>query len=368
MDNRKRILHVNLNNQGGAFSLIYQAQIKLNDKFVFDYFSANDFIDNNVYRELKKMGSKCIGGIICNNRFLKQYKIYKALKDYLKTEPYEFVHIHADTAWKILIFLFAAQHMGIKSIVAHSHSSGVGGHFRGINYMLHIFSRAYIKKANYKCACSKIAARWMFKTEKNVLFIRNSIDIEQYKYNFEKRKLIRNKYGFSDDEIVIGTVGDFSYPKNPKFIYKLIKKLVLEKNYKFLLIGDGPGKKELQKRTSNRIFSGNVNFSGMITNVEDYLCAMDIFILPSRFEGLPICALEAQANGLYTIISDKVSPETKCSEYFISLELKVDKWYEHISKLNLKYDRSRQAEFLNLQQIGIRKTAKQLELLYSLKG
>ena len=191
MDNRKKILQVNISNQGGAFSLIYQAQTELQDKFVFDYFSSNEFLHNEVYQDLLAMGSKCIGGVKCRSRFFKQYKIYKTLNTYLKNESYDFVHIHADTSWKLAVFFLAARNAGIDNIIVHSHSSGVAGHFRVINYLLHVLMRPVIKKAKYKCACSKVAARWMYSTEKDVLYIQNGVDIQKYKYNTYRRKEIR---------------------------------------------------------------------------------------------------------------------------------------------------------------------------------
>ncbi len=365
MNDRKRILHANINNQGGAFSLIYQAQIELQDRFVFDYFSSNEFIDNEVYKKLQKMGSKCTGGINSRNRFFRQYKIYQTFRAYLMENLYDFVHIHADTAWKISIYYLAAKKAGIKNIIVHSHSSGINGHFRLINYILHVLMRPCVKKAKYKCACSKMAARWMYQTEKNVNLIQNGVDVDKYKFDLSNRINIRNNYKIKDDQIVIGTVSDFSYPKNPEYIYRIITQLGASMDYVFFLVGDGPGKNKLEEKIYKSGLQDKTIFIGMVTNVEAYLSAMDIFILPSRFEGLPICALEAQVSGLYTIISDKVTPETKFSKYFESIEFDIDKWINQIKKVKLGYDRSNQKDYLISERMKITETANQLELLYN---
>lgn len=365
MDDRRRVLHTNVNNQGGAFSLVYQAQTKLQDKFAFDYFSPNEFIDNDVYKKLQSMGSRCIGGISSKSRFLKQYKIYKVLRNYLTENLYDFVHIHADTAWKMSVYYLAAKRAGVKNIIVHSHSSGISGHFRFINYMLHILTRPVIKRAKYKCACSKIAARWMYQTEQDVIFIQNGVDIDKYKFDLSNRNSIRDHYKIGMNQVVIGTVGDFSYPKNPGYLYQIITKLGIKKNYIFLLVGDGPGKRKLEEKVQRKKLQDKVIFTGMVTNTEAYLSAMDIFVLPSRFEGLPMCVLEAQMSGLYTIVSDRITPEARCSKYFDSIKLDINQWIDRIKKIKPGYDRNHQQEYLISERVKITETARQLEILYN---
>ena len=335
MDNRKRILQANLNNQGGAFSVAYEAQKELQDEFVFDYFFPDDFVKNNVYDHLLSMGSKCVGKLSCENKFLKQYELYKAFYNYICENPYEIVHIHSDTAWKISIYYLAAKKAGIKRIVLHSHSSGISGHFKKINYFLHLMSKSLIKSAKYRCACSKNAAVWMFDTTENISIIHNGIDINNFKFNFESRQFIRKKLGI-EEKIVVGSVSDFSYPKNPEFIYKLVREFQKDEEYVFLFVGNRDSGCKLKDYIDSDDKINNVIFAGSVTNVSDYLSAMDIFILPSRFEGLPMSALEAQANGLYTIVSENVTDETRCSNNFSRLKLNVAEWKNKIKYIYKK--------------------------------
>ena len=366
MDNRIRIMQANLNNLGGAFSVAYEAQKKLNTEYVFDYFFPDKFVKNDVYNHLVSMGSKCIGEIKCKNRFFKQYMVYKTFKEYLMKNNYKHVHIHGDTAWKISIYYLAAKHAGIKNIVIHSHSSGINGHFKKINYCLHILAKKIIKKAKYKCACSDIAAKWMYYDLTNVQIIHNGVDIEKYKFNSNSRKKIREELGIND-KIVIGSVGDFSYPKNPEFIYEIIKKFKDNKKYAFLFVGNRKDcllKKYIEKDSTIQ----NVIFCGMVTNVQDYLSAMDIFILPSRFEGLPMCALEAQVNGLYTIISDKITQETKCSINFNRLNLDINKWKKEIENVNFNFKRNDIQSFLDFDKANSSDMAEKFKKIYLEKG
>ena len=108
----------------------------------------------------------------------------------------------------------------------------------------------------------------------------------------------------------------------------------------------------------------NVRFAGAVTNVQDYLSAMDIFILPSRFEGLPMCALEAQVNGLYTIVSDKVSEETKCSEQFDRLPLDAKTWEDKIKTIDFGYDRADRLMFLDEGKASSSNMADEFKRIY----
>ena len=359
----KRIIQANLNNQGGAFSLVYEAQKKLNDEFVFDYFSPEKFVNNEVYSDLLNRGSKCIGGGYSKNRLLKQFSIYRSFKKYLLDNNYWFVHIHSDTSWKMVVYYLAAKRAGINNVVVHSHSSGIGGHYRKINYLLHLLCRPIVKRAKYRCACSDAAAEWMFGTKKNVTIIQNGVDIEKFKFREEKRAEIRKQYGLDDEIKLIGSVSDFSYPKNPEFIFKLIREFKNDGNYKFMLVGNRDSCKLKEWAEADETIQ-NVIFVGTVTNVEAYLSAMSVFILPSRFEGLPMCAVEAQVSGLYTIISNNISEETQCSVRCGRLPLDVKIWKKQIEKMELSYNRGLVNEFLVGSKFNISGTAEELKRLY----
>lgn len=363
MRTRKRILQTNLSNQGGAFSVAYEAQKKLQDEYIFDYFSPDDFVKNDIYKHLLSMGSRCIGKLDCKNRFLKQYEIYKSFYKYLMENNYDTVHIHSDTAWKISVYYLAAKKAGIKHIVVHSHSSGINGHYRKINYFLHLITKPIVKSAKYRCACSKIAAEWMFDTSKNVSIIRNGVDIDKFRFNSTARKNIRKKLEI-EQKVVIGSVSDFSYQKNPEFLYQLVKEFQNDNKYIFLFVGNRENGCELKKLIDNDNNIDNVIFAGAVTNVPDYLSAMDVFVLPSRFEGLPMCALEAQVNGLYTIISDKVSDETKCSGRFSRLKLDTRIWKKEIQNIDFDCNRSNMDSFLDIEKASANNMADEFKKIY----
>lgn len=364
MNTKKRILQANLNNQGGAFSVAYEAQKELQDEYIFDYFFPDDFVENDVYDHLLSMESRCVGKLNCKNRFLKQYEIYKSFYRYLCENNYDTVHIHSDTAWKISVYYLAAKRADIPRIVVHSHSSGINGHYKTINYLLHLIAKPIIKSAKYKCACSKIAAQWMFDTTDNVSIIRNGVDINKFKFNLAARESIRKKLKI-DGKIVIGSVSDFSPQKNPEFILNLVKSFQNDNQYVFLFVGNRESGCDLKKLVDNDICVNNVIFAGAVTNVPDYLSAMDIFILPSKFEGLPMCALEAQVNGLYTIVSDKVTDETKCSKYFNRLCLDISTWKKEIQNIDIASNRTDMNSFLDLEKASSTNMADEFKKVYT---
>lgn len=364
MDIRKRILQANLNNQGGAFSVAYEAQKELQDEYIFDYFFPDKFIENDVYRHMLSMGSRCVGEVVCKSRLLKQYMVYKNFYKYLCENDYDTVHIHADTAWKISVYYLASKKANIKRIVVHSHSSGISGHYRLLNYFLHIITKPIIRTAKYKCACSNVAAFWMFDTTGNVKIIRNGVDIQKYKFNPLARDNIRKKIN-ANEKIIIGSVSDFSIPKNPEFIFELIRKFKNSDKYAFLLVGNHPDGCKLKNMIDEDNSIKNVVFTGTVTNVQDYLSAMDIFILPSRFEGLPMCALEAQVSGLHTMISDRVSEETKCSTHFSRLKLTISEWTWEIENVNLKYDRNDRNGYLTEEKVNAVNIADEFRKIYT---
>lgn len=363
MDTRKHILQANLNNQGGAFSVAYEAQKELQSEYVFDYFFPDDFVKNEVYDHLLAMGSRCVGKLDCKNRFLKQYEIYISFYKYLCDHEYDTVHIHSDTAWKISVYYLAAKKAGIQRIVVHSHSSGINEHYKKINYLLHVISKIIVKSAKYRCACSKIAAEWMFDTTENVSIIRNGVDVDKFKFSQMARHNVREKLKVSG-KIIIGSVSDFSHPKNPEFIYKLVKAFQNDNRYMFLFVGNRASGCDLKSLIDANKNIKNVIFAGAVTNVSDYLSAMDVFILPSRFEGLPMCALEAQVNGLYTMISDKVTDETQCSKYFSRLELDVSLWKREIENISFSSDRNDREYFLDYDKASSVNMADEFKKIY----
>ena len=359
---KNHVLQVNLKNRGGAFSIIYEASKKLYPDIIFDYFSDAEFDKNDIWENLIDNQSVIYDKEVKANRFIKQIKLYHELREVLHKEKYTIVHIHTDTAWKALLYVKASKKEGVRNIIVHSHSSGINGHFRCLNLYLHRIAKHSVSKlTTNQCACGRKAAEWMFTSPDDVKIIRNGVNEKKFRFDAVIRKNIRKKYRLCDDSIIIGVIGDYSYAKNPEFIAKLAQKLLLSSgNYYFLLIGEGNGKSLIERVNREHIID-----AGQVTNVNEYLSAIDIFILPSRFEGLPMSAIEAQATGCYTLVSSNVTPETKCSIHYKDLPLDIDKWVDEIRNINFEYNRENQSKYLSIPNITIETTAEQLKDIYT---
>lgn len=226
------------------------------------------------------------------------------LKDILKSNKYDVIHIHGNSSL-MAIETAIAKYSKIPVRIVHSHNTTC-------NYkVLHKFLQPILKRtANYRFACGEEAGKWLFK-DNDYELIKNGIDLNSFTYNEEKRSEFRNKINARERK-VIGHIGNFIYQKNHEFLidffYELIKK---DKNYLLLLISDGELLEKMREKVDRLDISENVLFLGKTTEVSNYLQAMDIFVLPSNFEGLPVVLIEAQALGLPCIISNKVSTEAK---------------------------------------------------------
>ena len=165
------------------------------------------------------------------------------------------------------------------------------------------------------------------------------MDLEKYKFDEIERQRTREKYEL-ENKFVIGHVGRFSYQKNHDFLidvfYEIIKR---NPNAMLLLIGYGELEQKIKEKVLRLGLDPNVIFIGKTEDLAKYYNAMDCFVLPSFYEGLPVVGIEAQAFGLPCVFSSEITPETKildtCS--FLSLEESADIWAERIlQNQNLK--------------------------------
>lgn len=279
-----------------------------------------------------------LGGIIYRLDRLNPFSIsYRTqLNTFFKDHSeYRIVHVHQDCLSSII--LKAAMKQGVKIRIAHSHSSNQTINWK---YPIKLFYRQFIPKyATHLAACSKAAGDWMFRGKEYIL-IYNAIDSNQYVYNPVIRSIVRRELGIKDDEVVIGHVGRFAEAKNHSFLISVFNEVQLVSSAKLLLVGDG----YLRKRIENQIHAlgleNNVIMTGVQNNVSRFLQAMDVFVFPSIYEGLPVTLIEAQASGLPCIISDKVPIECKITDLISQLRLDsgTEKWARSVLELS-KMDR-----------------------------
>lgn len=263
-------------------------------------------------------------------------KYFNNLKIYLSSEKFDVVHVNGNST-TMAIELFAAKLAKIKLRIAHSHNTKTEHSFTN-----KLLRPLFNYSVNGRLACNEASGKWLFKRKKFII-VRNGIDLNKYKYSLEQRKKIRKELDIKPNQKLLGHVGYFNYQKNQIFLVHILKKL--PNDYKLIFIGEGNDLKNVKVKVDECGLKDRVIFTGNVTNVPDYLSAMDLFLLPSRFEGQPFSLIEATANGLGCIVSDRVSPESDLAgniEFLSIGDADQIKWEESIKKENLS-DRERKS-------------------------
>lgn len=234
-----------------------------------------------------------------------------ALYHILHENEFDIVHAQLDAMNGLV--LLVAKICKVPVRISHSHNTAPMTRNK-IKIMIQALSRRMIMKyATTFWACSKAAGKWLYGSQP-FMVIHNAIDLPKYAFRPVCRRKLRNRLGL-DDEVVLGFVGRLDYQKNPEFLLQLLSDSIRRgMNLAVICVGDGSESKKLKQIAKNSGIADRIKFVGNQRNIEDWYNAFDYFILPSRFEGLGIVAVEAQANGLTCLISNKVPEEVGLSE------------------------------------------------------
>lgn len=235
------------------------------------------------------------------------------------------------------IYLPIAKKCGIKTTIAHARSAGVDAGIKG--YLTRLMRMNLADKADYLFTCSELAAKSVFGSKAveqgKTTFIPNCIDVETFKFDKEIRDEVRKKLGISDN-FVVGHVGRFHYAKNHEYILRVFRDFLedweVNDDYPagpiLLLIGDGPRMAEMKAIALKYGIMEQVRFLGSQTDIAGFYDAMDYFLYPSRYEGLPGTVVEAQANGLRILMSDEICQEVIVTDLVTTMPIAgaTDDW------------------------------------------
>ena len=281
------------------------------------------------YEELKKRHVRYFEG---PDRELDVKHYIPYLRKLLKSHHFDVVHVHGNSA-TMALDLFIAETCGVKTRIAHSHNT-ISKHPR-----VHAVMKPFLNMVtNQPAACGQDAGKFLF--NKKFTLVPNCIDVEKFRFNPEVRAEERKKLGIGD-EFLIGNVGRFTYQKNHQFLIKIFNAVLKkEPTAKLLLIGDGELLDDIKKQVSALGISKSVIFYGTSDHVNRLMQAMDCFLLPSKYEGLSVTALEAQAAGLPCIMTDTISKETEKSHLceFLPEGDALDKWADTIVQKHREKD------------------------------
>lgn len=253
---------------------------------------------------------------------------FKYMERFFAEHPeYQIVHSHIDAM--SYLPLSAAKKAKIPVRIAHSHNTSIDRDFK---YILKQFFRSRITSvANYYCACGSEAGEFLF-PGKSVTVIPNAIEVDRFLFNKEMRTMKRNELGLTN-EFVIGHVGRLSYQKNHKFLIDIFSEVYKKnKNTILLLIGIGEKEEEIKEQVHKLGLNQSVRFLGNRSDVNELYQAMDIFVMPSFFEGIPVTGIEAQFAELPCVFSNKVPKEVSFTDKcrFIGLDQNVSEWANYI--------------------------------------
>ncbi|MDE6435647.1 MAG: glycosyltransferase family 1 protein [Lachnospiraceae bacterium] len=314
--------------------------------------------------------AKALGGNIyyfnSEEKSLKNYK--KSLTRIIKENgPYDVVHSHMYYFSGYILKI--AKKCGVKVRIAHSHETLKGREPTFLRKMYENYMRKLIlKNATNLLACSDMAGKFVFGDKASYQVLYNGIDLNRFAFEYEKRVEYRKKLAV-EDKFVLLNVGRFADQKNHKYLIKIFEEVTRKIENAFLiLIGDGPLQNEVEAQIDECNLTSKVKILSNIKNTEDYYNSADVFLLPSKYEGMGIVAIEAQATGLYTLISDCVTKEvavTDIVEYLSITDLPL-LWAEKIECIK-KYeiDRIKYYSLLNDSKFNIEKTVLDLCKVYT---
>lgn len=324
-------------------------------KVQFDFYYADDssFVQKS---EMQKLGA----GTYPIPAYSKPFAFHRVLYTAFKEKNYPIVHVHLNTM--SVFALFAAWRAGVPIRICHNHSTAhwSEGKVTLLKYILRPFNKVF---SNRYFACGNTAGRWLYGKHcmdmGKVTIIPNAIDTKRFVYDTDARTRLRLELGIDEDAFVVGHVGRFKYQKNHRFLLAVFQEVLCKKpNSILLLIGEGGKQKEIQRLANEMGITSQVIFAGVRADVDKLYSAMDVFCLPSYYEGMPLVAWEAQCNGLPCIMSGTITLEAGVQSNVCFLPLRNEKqWAQMLCSIQ-----RRSPEPLKVADIS--DWAKALEMLY----
>ena len=358
-----RILHViGIMNRGGAETMIMNLYRNIDrNKVQFD-FVENSSEPAAFDEEILSLGGKIYRCPHYNGK--NHFAYVKWWNTFFQKHPGEYPIVHGHLGSTAAIYLSVAKKHGAYTI-AHSHSAGSGSAM----YRMFAYSTRYI--ADKFFACSKDAGISRYgKTVGNdsirCQVLNNAIDARRFSFNQETRKQVRSELHIAENAIVIGHVGRFVGAKNHLFLIDVFADVrKRDPNAVLLLIGDGERRAEIQAAIAEKRLEDAVILTGVRSNVWDFYQAMDVFVFPSIYEGLPVSLVEAQAAGLPCCVSSNVPKDSAITDLvqFISLEDRSEKWAE-IALRSVKTSRPDMLSEIQNAGFDVISTANWLENFY----
>lgn len=361
----KKVLIVGLSEiVGGTETFLMNYYRKINREHIqFDFLTNKEHIAFE--DEIRQLGGKIYKVLSPKAGYIK-YK--KSIRNFFEIHAKEYLAIWMNTSILInLDYLKYAKKYGIKSRILHSHTSR---NFKGplFGFLHFINKKISVKKyATDYWACATAAGKWFYTEDllrtDSFCVISNAIDVDKYKYNESIRQLYREQLDLGD-AFVLGTVGRLIPLKNHSFMIDILAEILKKReNSCLVLVGDGELFDALKEKANHMGIADKVKLLGSRQDVPQILQTMDVFLLPSEFEGLPLSLLEAQAAGLVCYASDVITDEVKVTSEvnYLPLESGAKKWADTILEKTNNVDRIQLYEEVKQSRFDIIGATRDLE-------
>ena len=311
-----------------------------------------------------------LGGIVYRVPLLKMCNPFPYINEvssfFDKHPEYKIVHSH--TSSKSFFPLWVAKCKGIPNRIAHSHNTKSEHGFKG--WIRDLLKFGLKRVATHYFACSMEAAFWLYGStfwkEGKVMLLRNVIECPTFSFDKYVRAVVRNNLNLNEKSLLVGCVGRFFKQKNLLFAIDVFQEIIkFDENAVFMIVGDGEQRAEIESRIAECGLEDKVLLTGIVSNVSDMLQAMDVFLMPSLFEGLPLSLIEAQTSGLRCVVSDGIPKEADVTGLltFLPLANGARKWAEMIL-CQKDYKRRSYKEELKVAGYDAESSAKELEQFY----
>ena len=356
---KKRILHyIPGFNIGGIESLFLDLVRNIDtDKYEIHLLTERK-VAEDVLEYLKKNNVMVHENIYSIKKSIIKY--YTFILRLLKKEKFNILHIHGFFTRPLI--LVASKYVRTEKIILHAHSTKL----EKIELIGKNISKILLNSDMKYIACSKEAGECYFGKDRNIEVITNGIDFNKFRYNLNDKKEYTKNMKLENKKI-IGMIGRISYPKNHKFAIEIFEKLnKIDKSYVLFLIGSEADEKEIPQLVKEKGLEDKIIFLGARNDIKELLSLIDVYLMPSIYEGLSVGLLEAQASGVQCLISDAITPKNIVTNNVkvLSLNDSPDIWAKAVIELYNKGREKIDYDSLDKSEYSIKTFVKKIEKIY----
>ena len=279
--------------------------------------------------------------------------------------------VHLNSGPKNYPILKCAKRYVIPVRIAHAHNTGFQTSSKAAQLLGDLFKHTLRRYATRCLACSDRAGEWMFgdrwMAEGKVTVLPNGIPLREYAFQPDVRRQVRDSWHVGVNTLVVGHVGRFTTQKNHSFLLEIFAELHRKQPDSLLVLaGVGELQDAARSKAEELHLTDSVRFLGFRSDVAELLQGMDIFLMPSLYEGFPVTGVEAQAAGLPCVFSDTITREVKILDAvaYLPLDAPAARWADTILQLAKGTDRQQACDVLIAKGYDVHTMAEKLIHIY----